>query len=297
MIKKFFLLIAACFSSLFTQRTTPSQSAPDSAQVIIIIHGTWAHKKVYQHWYSPEGYFFDAIERNVPKNTKVISFLWSGSNSSFARDAAGKALAKLIDSYPSSTKISIIAHSHGATVGVIASHYLAKNTSHRHKITHFYSLGRPVDNLLHMPNMEVIEHFYNFFSYNDAIQRVFGLYEREIVPRHERIVNMRIMIDGKDPDHSELHDPCVAEWLCELHTFLAEHAAFSFINPGLLHFFSDGPPEYSVDTERNTLRVKDQKSNTKFNHAIKTGSYKLKRSFKEFFAAKMHNMYPEEEQS
>ena len=284
MIRKTLLLLITSLT------TVSSDHATESQHVIIIIHGTWAHKKKHAHWYNPNGYFFDIIERNAPKNTSVISFLWSGDNTTHARDTGGLVLAKLINSYSAETTVTIIAHSHGATVGIIASHYLAKDTKNHKKIRHFYSLGRPVDNTIHLPNMETIEYFYNFFSYNDAIQPVFGTYEREIHPQHERIANIRMLIDGKAPDHSELHDPCVAEWISNIHTVLASYETFSFFEPGLLHFFSDGPPEYSIDTDRVILRLQDRQSNSKINHAIKTGSYKIKRTIKDHFEKQTKNV-------
>lgn len=277
MIRKTFILFITSLA------TASAYHASASQHVIIIIHGTWAHKKKHAHWYNPNGYFFDTIEKNVSENTSVISFLWSGDNTAHARDTGGLVLAKLINSYSADTTITIIAHSHGATVGIIASHYLAKDPKNHKKIRHFYSLGRPVDNTLHLPNMDTIEYFYNFFSYNDAIQPVFGAYEREIHPQHERIANIRMVIDGRSPDHSELHDPCVAEWIHDIHTFLTNYETFSFFEPGLIHFFSDGPPEYFIDTERAILRFQDQQANNKINHAIKTGSYKIKRSIKDHF--------------
>lgn len=248
-------------------------------EIVLLIHGTWAHKKNAEHWYNPDGYFFDIIEKQLKKeNTVLVTFLWSGGNSPQARESAARVLAKTIESYNNTDVINIIAHSHGATVGILASQYLAKNPSNKHRISQFYSLGRPVNNKECQPNMDVIDYFYNFFSYNDAIQRVFGAYEREILPTHHRIANLRIVVNGKDPNHSELHAPCIAQWIYTIHDLLCLNETFEFSDPGVLYFSDTQPPTYAIDIQREALREYDRRLNNAIVHAFKIGKYKLARN-------------------
>ena len=67
-----------------------------------------------------------------------------------------------------------------------------------------------------MPNMDKIDFMYHFFSYADLVQPVLGLFGREY-PSHERIANIRTLINDKNPLHSQLHNPLVAKWICMFH--------------------------------------------------------------------------------
>ena len=55
----------------------------------------------------------------------------------------------------------------------------------------------------YLPNMKVIQYLYNLFSFEDLIQTVLGLSVREF-PEHKRIANLRVIINGKEPDHAGL---------------------------------------------------------------------------------------------
>ena len=252
-------------------------------EIIFIIHGTWAHKKFEEHWYNPDGYFFNAIEKQLKKeDTVLVPFLWSGNNTPQARESAANVLTKSIESYPLDTTITIIAHSHGATVGVLASQKLGLHKNNEHRISRFYSLGRPVDNKLHMPDMNVIDYFYNFFSYNDSVQRVFGAYEREVLPQHSRIANIRVILNGKDPNHSELHHASIGQWIYSIHDIICLNKAFEFCEPAIVHFYDNKAPQHLLDTERITLRQKDQRVTNAIIHAFKIGAYTLKKAHANF---------------
>ena len=175
-MKKLLLLLLIIIKSISAQ------------EIFIIIHGTWA---LNTQWPQSEGNFFKELEESCAKiNAKVAPFFWSGSLKSKKRQEAGKNLSKMIESYPEETKINIVAHSHGANVGIIASQKIFR------KINKFYALGVPVDKKNYMPNMDKINFFYNLFSTNDKIQNVFGFYER-IFPPHNKIANIEITVNDK----------------------------------------------------------------------------------------------------
>jgi hypothetical protein len=114
--------------------------------------------------------------------------------------------------------------------------------------------------------MDVVGYFYNFFSLEDTIQTVCGTLGREY-PSHERIANVRVFINGKQPTHIELHGSCIAQWLPILHDyfcgicdeyFLDRYDFFS--RPSIVHFMKDVVPRYEVDEERAALIDKDKKT-------------------------------------
>src|SRR5439155_24770721 len=126
-----FFAVLLFFVSSFLVVSETSVCAHDKqtdSVVYIVVHGTWPKNHRIKSWYRPGSDFFKALEESVcTSNGKVNSFLWSGKNDDSARKHDAYVLAKLIESYPSNTKIIIVAHSHGANVGFLASQELAKN--------------------------------------------------------------------------------------------------------------------------------------------------------------------------
>lgn len=228
------------------------------AGVFIIVHGTWSKAS---SWYAPGGHFFDLIEQQARDlGHTAITYTWSGYLDEAHRAAAGKALAKLIRSYPADTEFYIIAHSHGGNVAILASQELANIEGNTHHIKIVYALATPVDSAHYMPNMNIIDYFYNLFSFKDAVQPVMGFFGRTY-PYHERIANIRIMINGKEPYHSEIHHPAVAHWLPQLHEMLMKNECgpvFALHTAGLIHFKDQSKPQYLLDIEREQLLAKDR---------------------------------------
>lgn len=226
--------------------------------VFIIVHGTWS---TVSTWSNPDGDFFDVLEQNAQLlGHAVIPFTWSGNLEDSYRIIAGKNLAKIIHSYPSSTEFYIVAHSHGGNVAIRASQELAKYAHNNHRIKILYTLGTPIDREHYMPNMEVIEYCYNFFSLNDIVQPVLGLFNRTH-PQHERIANIRVFINGKEPDHHTLHHPSLARWLPALHDMLVRlecSPAFAWHIPGIIDFNETQKPLYTFDVKRQSLLEQDQ---------------------------------------
>lgn len=228
-----------------------------NAGVFIIVHGTWSKAS---SWYAPGGHFFDLIEQRAKElGHTAITYTWSGYLDESHRAAAGKSLAKLIRSYPADTEFYIIAHSHGGNVAILASQELAKIEGNAHRIQIVYALATPVDPTHYMPNMDVIDYFYNLFSFKDAVQPVMGFFCRTY-PNHERIANIRIMINGKEPYHCEIHHPSLAQWLPRLHEMLTHNECsplFAIYTPGLIHFQDNSKPHYMIDIEREQLLAQD----------------------------------------
>ena len=226
----------------------------------IIIHGTWSRPF---GWHVPGGDFYDALA-SVSDLGTVSFFLWSGENNHEARVTAGKRLVEYIHLYyPKDAHITIVAHSHGSNVGILASQILAKYPGNEHRIHHFYGLGTPINTQSYMPDMTVIDYFYNLFSFNDFVQPVFGLFGREY-PEHDRIANIFITINGNEPRHAELHHPLIAQWLPTIHEDLsaqklAGFEQFDFKKPAIIHFNTGLLPTYEIDTERPQKRQRDEK--------------------------------------
>jgi len=228
-------------------------------RVYIIVHGTWATES---EWHQPGGDFFSALEQTVNlRNGRVVSFTWSGNNDHFSRKVAAENLAKLIQSYPLSFSINIVAHSHGSNVAILASQILGNN-DRGHRVQTFYGLATPVSTVSYMPNMDIIRYFYNLYSLGDKIQTVFDLFEREF-PEHPRRANIRLMVNGQEPSHSELHCPLAATWIPFIHEGLAaQHiGGFDLFDFGLdanIYLFDDRVPLYALDFERKQVLAQDR---------------------------------------
>lgn len=239
--------------------------------VYIIIHGTWA---AASDWCMPGGDFYDAVTESAQKlNASVCFLIWSGANSHSARSKAAQQLVNMIQLHPPETSINLIAHSHGANVGIVASQLLAQEKDNKHMIHSFYALGVPINTEQYLPDMNVISYFYNIFSFGDFIQPILGVCDRQFPP-HERIANIRITIDGKEPNHSELHGPVVGTWLPLIHKKLAENtvgnfASFDFQQPGIIRFSSNQPPWYEIDLQRDLLIEEDRLLMQKLNEVIR----------------------------
>jgi len=224
--------------------------------VFIIIHGTWGSES---NWYMPGGDFFDALERTVcVKNSAVVPFYWNGGCGHISRVKAAHNLAKLIATYDKTIAVYLVAHSHGGNIGIIASQILSCDKKNKNRIRGLFTLGTPVmEN--YSPNMDVIMYLYNLFSLEDLIQTVFGMSQR-VYPVHKRIANMRVFIDGKEPGHTALHDPIIAQWLPLIHQqfkqYLRERDIFNTIaEPSIIYFDHAEAPQYAYDETRNTLRM------------------------------------------
>jgi hypothetical protein len=222
-----------------------------SHTVFIVIHGTWGSESP---WYAADGDFFTSLETTAhKKKAAVVPFCWSGSNSHEARNKAAKNLSKLIESYDVRTKIILIGHSHGGTVALLASQLLSI-----HKISIIYTLGTPINTSIY-PDMNNVGYCYNLFSFEDLVQTVLGLFRREHAA-HERIRNIRVILNGIEPDHAQLHHDAMGRWIPHIHCHVMgfEHKHPDRKGgPGVIKINNTRPPKYTFDGQREELLEKD----------------------------------------
>lgn len=214
----------------------------------IVIPGTWSK---FARWYKPSSFFYDILSLSAHYQGKsVCTFAWSGRLNHEERSAAALRLAQFIQKHPSDT-VHIIAHSHGANVGIMAAQELKRIHSHK-RIGTFFALGAPVDKKQYKPTMEIIEYLYNLYSYADIIQPIFGQYQRHF-ESHERIANIRVLIDNFQPFHSSLHHPLIARWIPLIHDFVIKEThsfkQFDFSQNGIIEFSTENSPVYKIDNE------------------------------------------------
>lgn len=227
--------------------------------VFILVHGTWGADC---SWYTPKGDFFDALENTVcEKDSVVVSFRWSGGCGHESRINAAESLVKLIKTYDVTTAIFLIAHSHGGNVVTLASHLLAQEEKNKHRIRALFTLGTPIMSN-YLPNMKVIQYLYNFFSFEDIVQTVLGISFREY-PEHKRIANLRVIVNGKEPDHAGLHHPLIGKWIAYVHKHFKRHLEGKNIldhisEPSIVYFDDNKAPEYMHDIRRNELLERDR---------------------------------------
>ena len=113
------------------------------------------------------------------------------------------------------------------------------------RIEAVYFLATPIDMKSYPPCMDVIEHLYNLYSKGDAIQPVFGMYNR-CCPDQERITNLRVTFERKRhkpfaPGHKQMHAVCIARWLLDIPNILTSRAKEK-IRSGHLHFYKENKP-------------------------------------------------------
>ena len=234
-----------------------------SQSACIIVHGTWAKD---ESWYKPCGDFFESVKAcndELKIVDKVISFSWSGKLGYNAQLLAAQKLSNLIKKY---NFVILICHSHGATIGIIASEIIFKTYTNRNnvgRIEKFYALGAPVDTTTINPNMTTIKKFYNLFSFGDFIQTINGAYKR-IFLQQENLVNISVQLNFQHPTHTELHHPSIGLWLLKIDDFFKNHEIGNFKNfcfsvPGVINFISYSHPIYSEQNDQDYLLELDKK--------------------------------------
>ena len=89
----------------------------DSADVIVLVHGTFATNAA---WTRPDHSFYKTLKAKIDGRIEI--FVWSGENSHEARLAAGDQLAKFVRALklPLQAHAHVIAHSHGGNVALYA---------------------------------------------------------------------------------------------------------------------------------------------------------------------------------
>jgi len=254
-------------SALYTGNTLYTRSA------CIVIHGTWAQNS---RWFQRGGDFFEEIARSVRElqiADEVVSFSWSGKLGYSCHVQAALSLLKKIMEYDF---VILIAHSHGATVGILASQLLSQKISignHLPKISRFYALGVPVDPTREIyPDMSVIDNFYNLFSLGDLVQPVQGIYER-CFSDHERIANIAVMLNDLYPLHVQMHHSIIGKHLLRIPDFYMQEDGNSFkifqhMMPAEIKFYHHQDPIYVLQPNRNRLLELDKTASSLMENAF-----------------------------
>jgi hypothetical protein len=238
-------LVATSILATFLLGSSLAATTVTPQEIFIIVPGTWSAQST---WHLPGGTFFESLKESAAKiGAEVVTFPWSGENSHNARIKAAKKLAHVIEQYD---RVHLVTHSHGSNVGILASQLLAQCNTGK-KITFFYALATPVLQDEYVPQMDVINYFFNFFSLADKVQTAFGVFQRTFQP-HDRIINLRVTIDGHAPTHSSIHDPLIAHHLPFFLSTVAEQADF-LKNPGIVHFVKEAEPLCATDQDQETL--------------------------------------------
>jgi|GEM_PF-658564 len=260
-------IILVLASALYTGGMVYTRSA------CIVIHGTWAQGAA---WYQPGGDFFEAIARSARELNivdEVVPFSWSGKLGYRSHVQAALLLLKKIMEYDF---VILVAHSHGATVGILASKLLAEKISvgnYLPKISRFYALGVPVDPTgVIYPDMLVIENFYNLFSLGDLVQPVQGMYER-CFREHERIANIAIMLDDIYPLHTQLHHATIGKYLLKIPDFYMQNDCnnfkiFQHMMPAEIIFYHHQNPTYALQPNRDFLLQLDKAASSLMDNAF-----------------------------
>lgn len=184
--------------------------------VIFIIHGTFAAGS-FEYYKSDQAFYkniIDFSEKLSKKNSvpiELISFRWSGHNNSKARQNAGLFLASIFNNFYSGYKIYTIAHSHGCNVVNNASRLL-QNV----KIDHAIHIACPVRDVAEEKfRPENFNRLVQFYSNSDLVgalgafttKYITNLKIRKVSQQENKeVYNIRTLIDGSDPGHSNFKD-------------------------------------------------------------------------------------------
>lgn len=231
-------------------------SAHTPRAIFMVIHGTWARES---GWYKQGGDFFQALTSSAALyQCDVISFSWSGNLDNPSRTQAGKELAQCIHQLPSHIPLIIVAHSHGTSVALLACQ-IVEEQEHLHHIE-IFSLGSPIVRTCTCTcklALTVIKKIYNLFSCNDFVQPVGGMFVR-LFPEHHCVANIRLLLNGKEPGHTQMHDPLIGHWIPLIYMASTQSPTlFTALRSALLYLDDNAPPRYHHDYQREQVMEQD----------------------------------------
>ena len=193
----------------------PPVGTVNAEQLIVIVHGTWAHFLDKIWWEQKSGWYewpetFPAYLDNESNGAvyKEIAgspppFEWSGRNDHDERILAANELKVWIDDVmdpKDKRKLTIVAHSHGGNVALFAAF------RHDLHIDKLILLGTPIRTEYPVKLVNVGE-IWNVYSVGDRVQKPGGWPnsrgEARTLPDSDKIVNVVL---EKNPGHSALHD-------------------------------------------------------------------------------------------
>ena len=96
--------------------------------------------------------------------------------------------------------------------------------------------------------MNIIEKIINFYSLNDEVQTLWAW--KRTFTKHPKIYNIQLFLNHKEPTHSEMHDPLIAQWIIYLKNISLPHTA-------KVHLFTDNKPIIKKDLNQKEKLEKD----------------------------------------
>ena len=107
-----------------------------------------------------------------------------------------------------------------------------------------------------------------------------GVSRREF-PEHKRIANLRVVINGKEPDHSGMHHPLIGKWIAYVHRHFKQYLQDKNIvdtisEPSVIYFDDNKIPGYAFDENRGALLERDRQLSllllNSLRNSLETGS-------------------------
>jgi hypothetical protein len=205
---------------------------------LILIHGTFSQDEKFLDDIAlnkdpiPQGFFKNSTyDNSLPIK---LTYSWSGKNSDSARISGGKALAHGLNNIMQQCqqagiepKIILMAHSHGGNVSAVASNFVTN------PIDRAIFLATPVlrydqnkksgtENDLYLPKS--IKELFLFYSMQDFVQTAGALtsdFKRRYGPiTGINIYNVRLLLNGQEPLHTELYNQVIEDHALELCTII-----------------------------------------------------------------------------
>lgn len=175
------------------------------ANLLLVIHGTFAAGQSWWRWPSPFTQHLDALTGGAVYKG-ADAFAWSGGNSDADRETAASDLVVWVQTHPAND-LTIVAHSHGGNVAMLATR-LATAVA----ISRLILLGTPI-RTDYTPDVRRIGVLYNVYSFGDYIQKPGAAPHRRGEGRtlgdSERVVNFLARNGVFGPGHADLHDAAV----------------------------------------------------------------------------------------
>ena len=209
-------------------RYKPESCNADKKILIVVAHGTWSSKSEQFHHQNDSEFnniLLYAQQEAEQKKTivDVLSWQWTGDDLDTARTASGQSLALLLNNIKQNySHVATVAHSHGANIINIASHYTNFDID---RMIHF-AVPVVISDDNYLPNK--VKEVFNFYSTGDAVQYLGSInrnlsyvksliaygscrkYPLEYIQAHRRIYNIRTQVNGANPGHSDLRAPLLS---------------------------------------------------------------------------------------
>jgi hypothetical protein len=186
--------------------------------VLFVIHGTWSEhaksfKDIAAEWYQYVLRYAQGLAETKKTSIEVISYGWTGSNSTAERLKAAKSLALIISQIYKNYNIITVGHSHGCNVAIAASNLLEEQ-----KIDLMINMAAPVRDFTNQEFIpKGVAKLVSFYSTSDMMQaagalNLASLWESEGSVRKFQskegmsVYNIRTQINGEDPTHAGSSD-------------------------------------------------------------------------------------------